>query len=458
MAAAHSKTSKVIGFLLSPFSVVFLLTFFVNLFVVWFWFSTYRIWNFDLAWQTQVVASYAKLSVPIVSFVADNFNALGNHFSPILALAAPVYAIFPHSFTLNVLMAFCFALSAAILAKTAHDLLNKKYAYLLGIILGVSWAFLTASSAQFHEYALGAPLLAYSLSRFLKKDYLKAAIFAGLLVLVKEDVGLILAGLGVVFSLRSKDWRYLTLSIFGVFWSVFTIRLLIPLIGGGSWLFGSLLNVSISGFFADFGAKILLLVFLILSSGIIGLRSPLFYAPLLFVFARFFSTTDSFYAIGYHYDTLTIIIVSFALLDSLVQYDWKPLVRRVAVWIPIALTIFYLLVPLSGSRSYLTRNYSLDRGVIADYQGLFAAIPKGSIVAAENSTIAGFIDRGYRTYFIRFLDDRKPFPDCIVNDSEEIVNQDGVLLTTIPKFSEKTGRNYELVYESKTISAWCASK
>ncbi len=449
-----NKKARFWLWLRSPAVVVFVATFIVQLTVAWFWNSTYRIWNFDLAWQAQVVASYAQLQEPTVFMIGDGFKALGNHFSPILALAAPFYALFPNTFTLNAVMAFCFALSAGILAGCATRLKNATYGYVIGIGLGVSWGFLTASAAQFHEYALGAPFLAYSLAKFLEGKYLKSALVAGVLVFVKEDVGLLLIGLGIVMAIRARSWRPLLLSVWGGAWVFFTIKLLIPFISG-EWDFTGYVSLDPGTLFTDIKFKLVLLLFLILQGGILALRSPLAYIVIPLLGARFFSAWGSFYLVGYHYDTLTIIIASFALLDALTRYEWKTWLRKLALVIPLLLTVVYLLAPVPGSsNSYLTRDYSKDQEVIAAYEGAFAAVPEGSIVAADNATVAGFIDRGYTTYFIRSVADR-PAPDCLVNETEEILNAAGGVISSIDDYSEDFGVDYELTYDTPYVKVWC---
>ena len=52
-------------------ALVFYGTFMLNLSIAWFNYSTYRFWNFDLAWQTQVVSDYSQLQWPIVTMIGE---------------------------------------------------------------------------------------------------------------------------------------------------------------------------------------------------------------------------------------------------------------------------------------------------------------------------------------------------------------------------------------------------
>lgn len=440
--------------LLSPAFVVFLVTLASSLFFTWVNFSTYRIWNFDLAVLTEVVKSYAEFREPTIPLMGEGFKALGNHFSPILALAAPFYALFPYAFTLNVLMAICFAIAAAILAHTASKFLSKSSAYLIGIGLGISWGFITASGAGFHEYAFGAPILAYALSKFIEGNYLKASIAASLLVFVKEDMGLLLIGLGIVMALRAKSWKWLLLSAWGAAWVILTIKVIIPLISG-EWDFSGLVSVDPQTLLIDSKFKLTLVAFLVLQGGLIALRSPLFYIIIPFLAARIFTTWSPFYFLGYHYDTLTVIIASYALLDALMRYEWKVSLKRIAVAIPIITALAFLIIPTPGNNnSWLTRDYSQDAEAIKSYEGAFSAVPVGSTVGADNASIAGFLDRGYETYFIRALEGRDA-PDCVANQDEKILNGDLSVDSTISDIKNTNGKSYEIVYESPYINVWC---
>lgn len=444
-------------FFSSPPLIVFIVTLVTNLFIAWLCFSTYRFWNFDLAVLTQVTQSYAEFREPTISIIGDGFKALGNHFSPIIALTAPFYALFPHTFTLNVVMVFCFALTAAILTAAAAKRVSTPYAYLIGIGLGLSFGFIGSSTLGFHEYALGAPVLAYALAKFLDKDYLRSAMVAGLLVFVKEDVGLMLIAFGVVMAWRAKQWRWLALSLWGILWVVLSIKVIIPAIAG-EWDFSGFVSLTPQALFTNGFVKLFLILFLCLQAGIIGIRSPLFLILLPLVASRIFTTWSVFYLIGYHYDTLTVIVASFALLDSLSRNEWHKRIRLVAVTIPVLLGILFVLVPPPGvPNSILSRDYSQDAEVIADYEEAYSIIPIDSVVAADDTAIAGVLDRGFKAYFIRTATGRPVPPDCLMNKSSEITGSDGEPLITVEAIGKEYGISYELVHDGSYIKTWCSS-
>src|SRR5690625_6881131 len=62
-------------------------------------------------------------------------------------------------------------------------------------------------AVQFHEIAFAVPLLALSLTALLRGRVAATVAWAAPLVLVKEDLGLTVAVLGVIIALRQRSHR-----------------------------------------------------------------------------------------------------------------------------------------------------------------------------------------------------------------------------------------------------------
>ena len=86
----------------------------------------------------QAVRSYAHLQAPVVDLKGPGFNVLGDHFSPILALLAPVYRLFPSPLTLLIAQAALFAVSTVPVTRAAAGLLGRRCGLALGIAYGLS--------------------------------------------------------------------------------------------------------------------------------------------------------------------------------------------------------------------------------------------------------------------------------------------------------------------------------
>ena len=145
--------------------------------------------SWDLGIFTQAVKGYANLTGPIVDLLGPGRTQLGEHFSPLLVVLAPFYKVFPSPVTLLVAQCLLLALSIVPVMMTARRLLGDIPAVLLGAAYGLSWGFQSGVDAQFHEYALAVPLLAFGLWALLLRRWGLTAVFTLLLLGVKEDLG-----------------------------------------------------------------------------------------------------------------------------------------------------------------------------------------------------------------------------------------------------------------------------
>ncbi|MGA3191687.1 MAG: DUF2079 domain-containing protein [Candidatus Bathyarchaeia archaeon] len=132
----------------------------------------------------------------------------GVHFSPILFVLLPFYAVHPSATTLLVLQSFILALGALPLYLLASEMLKSKKA---GFVLGIAYllypALQGANWFDFHQQAF-IPLLIFSLCYFLVKKKWKLYFISVLLALtVEEHVAPIILLMAVYFLLTSSDIR-----------------------------------------------------------------------------------------------------------------------------------------------------------------------------------------------------------------------------------------------------------
>jgi uncharacterized membrane protein len=145
--------------------------------------------SWDLGIFTQLARQYAALEAPIVTIKGEGFNLLGDHFHPLLMLLAPIFAVFPHAFTLLVVQNALFGVAAAALTYGAVRLLGPSTGTLFGLAFGLSWGLQGAVEAQFHEIAFAVPLLALSLTAFLLRKWVACLLWAMPLVFVRRTSG-----------------------------------------------------------------------------------------------------------------------------------------------------------------------------------------------------------------------------------------------------------------------------
>ena len=203
------------------------------------------VWSsWDLGIFTQVVSSYAHLDVPTVAIRGPGFNALGDHFSPALAVLAVPYAVFPDPTTLLVAQALLLAWSILPIHRLASRRLGFRPGLAVTVAYGASFGVVQAVLVDFHEVALAAPLMAYAVEGLAERRWRQVVIATLPLVLVKEDLGVTVAAIGLVCAVRGRGRLGALLAGFGLAASAVEILVLIP-------AFSSTANYA---YFAQFGA------------------------------------------------------------------------------------------------------------------------------------------------------------------------------------------------------------
>lgn len=144
----------------------------------WFQWKTFVVPSWDLGIFTQLAKQYASLDAPIVAIKGDEFNLLGDHFHPLLVLLAPIYAAFPSAFTVMLVQNVLFGVAAGTIAFAAGHLLGHPAGVLFGLAFGFSWGLQGAMEVQFHEIAFAVPLLAFSLTAFLRRQWVACMVWA----------------------------------------------------------------------------------------------------------------------------------------------------------------------------------------------------------------------------------------------------------------------------------------
>ena len=160
--------------------------------------------SWDLGIFEQAVKSYAHLHAPVADLKGPGFNILGDHFSPVTALIAPFYRVFPTPVTLLVAQALLFAVSVIPVTRGAAYLLGRGRGLAIGIAYALSWGVQKAVEFDFHEIAFAMPMLAFSLEGVLRRRWATAMWWAVPLVFVKEDMGVTAAAIGVIVWWRTR--------------------------------------------------------------------------------------------------------------------------------------------------------------------------------------------------------------------------------------------------------------
>ncbi|RLU94727.1 hypothetical protein CTZ27_18635 [Streptomyces griseocarneus] len=426
--------------------------------------------SWDLGIFEQAVRAYAHLGAPIVDLKGPGTNILGDHFSPVTALIAPFYRLFPTPVTLLVAQAALFALSAIPVTRLAADRLGRGRGLALGVAYGLSWGVQRAVDFDFHEIAFAMPLLAFSLEAVVRRRWRAAVLWAVPLVLVKEDLGITAAAIGVVALIRLRggghspdgvrhdgirgdrpvrDRHAVALAValvgFGLAATAVSLGVIIPSFNnGGSYDYWT----KLSG--GDGPAPVIpldtavrtLLWVLLPTTGLLALRSPLLIAALPTLAWRFASHDDHYWTTDWHYSAVLMPVVFIALTDALTGAadSRRPWLRSYAHHLPAAALAAALALSTSLPLAALTQaaTYRVPESVRAA-ERLLDRIPDGATVESDVPPISRLANR-CRVFW--YGDTRGMAPDYIAQRVP-----DGRNLVDLPADAERMhpGARYALM-------------
>ena len=384
----------------------------------WQW-SQFTVRSWDLAIFTQVVQRYAAFEAPIVSVKGDGFNLLGDHFHPLLVVLAPVYAVFPHAFTLVVVQAACFGIAAGIFAGAAQRHLGTLAGVLLGLAFGLAWGLQYAAEAQFHEVALAVPLLTASLVAVFEGRWLRAVLWAAPLVFVKEDLGLTVVAIGLLIVIRARKPIGLWLVVWGLVWFAIATLVVLPLLNpNGAWAYGASANpVSVladpAALFDPSKGQTLLLIVAI-TAGLV-FRSPFALVLIPTLAWRFLSTNHGYWGPTWHYSAVLIPVAFVALLDAtrLLRTARRGWLRGYARFAPaVSIVVAALLLPVLPLWTMLSpASWSAPDRADAAAQVL-ERVPVGAVVESDIGLMTYLVD----DHEVFWVGNDNPAPDCILID------------------------------------------
>ncbi|MFE9724749.1 DUF2079 domain-containing protein [Streptomyces sp. NPDC005794] len=357
--------------------------------------------SWDLGIFEQEVRAYAGFDAPVVDIKGPGYLILGDHFSPVVALLAPLYWIWPSALALLFAQAALFAASAVVVGRTAQQILGGRTGLCVTVAYGLSWGLQEAVKADFHEIALAVPLLALVCRALLMERWRAAVLWSLPLVLVKEDLGVTVAVVGVLLALYGRRLQGFLLAAFGVAAFALTVLVLIPAASsagtydywkkieenGGQQV--SLLD-SVLGVF-DSSVKLEMLVFLVGITAFMALRSPLILLVLPTIGWRLLSQDSNHWGMVWHYSAILMPVVFLAMADGIrrsrdSERPW--LVSYANVAVPVAAAIAVALTQHLPLRELLRpETYRADARTHAAEAAL-EAIPVGARVETDITLMA----------------------------------------------------------------------
>lgn len=382
--------------------------------------SALQLGGFDVGIFDQGVRGYAHFGLPVSSLKSfhhefpPGFSLLGDHFSPVLALIAPLYWVWddPRSLIIGQAVLFagvplarriaarCFAQADPGTARWAVDL--------AGLAYGLGWPLLVASRGGFHEVAFAAPLTLLMFERGQARRYGGVVLAALLLCGTKEDLGLLVGAYGLVLILRARptrdrrQLRYgLALLVGGPLAAMVAITWLIPAMGGQPGYYWNYTALGTDGGDAlrnvldnplllvraafDAPLKPLLLLWLLGTTLALPLRSATALCALPLLAERILSSNPNHWSIARHYDVFLWPVLVTATLEVLGRLcaDGRPqaLARRAGLAV-VGVTLVAA-VPIGLAGLAIPSHWTPNSSLAALLRGA-ALIPDGASVEADN--------------------------------------------------------------------------
>lgn len=394
--------------------------------------------GFDLAVFAQLLWTTLNGAPFFTSLIAESTNFLGYHFSPLLAVLLPLYAVWSDARMLLVAQPLVLSAGAFVLYRFARRRLGfvSALVWVLAYLLYPPLHYLALN--DFHDIVLAVPLLFVAAWGALERRYRAMMVGLALAALVKEEVAFITVGFGTFvwwFQRQRRAGKWLTLG--GLAWTATLFGFLMPWLSttGRSFVFinrysalgGSPAEIvstlifsptTVLGVLAE-PQKLLFLFQLLLPLGGLPLlgRSGL-WLPVPVLGYLLLSNYEFHYAVEHHY-TAPLIPLLFA--NGVVGFEWLHTRLRARqrglAWVPPGLLLLGALVstwlwsPLPGMRAYRPELFDVrpEHRVWADQ---LKALPAQAAIVADWDVLPHVVNR--------FLVDVRHRPPFLLIDPDRV--------------------------------------
>ena len=345
--------------------------------------------GYDLGIFEQIVRGYAAGQRPITELKAPGYDALGDHFHPILALLAPLYRAFPAAETLLVAQAALIAASIIPIGRSAVAVVGTTGGTVISVAYGLSWGLQEAVGFDFHEVCIGVPLVAMSLNRLLAGRWIAAAAWAVPLIAVKEDLPLTAAAIGVCLLIRGQRRLGAGLAAGGLLATAVIVLWVLPALQPDHlYVYADQIGRSTSGW--GVAPKATTLALLLAPTVFSALRSPLLTVAVPTLAWRFLADNPLYWGTRFHYSAILMPIVFAAMIDA-----WrhrKPWPRPTVV-VAGCLVVALAITPFRPLWSMAEPGFWRTSPTVGAMRDALRLIPDGVTVAATNTVAAQLTTR-----------------------------------------------------------------
>lgn len=352
-------------------------------------------YGFDLGIFDQGIWLLSRFHAPFVTI--RGLNLFGDHTSFLLLPLVPLYWVWPSPEILLVVQTVTLGLSAVPLFWIARRLLGDEPA-----AATVSIAFLAQPAIgwlnldQFHPEAVVVPLVLVALWAMVSERWRLFLVAAGLVLLVKEDMALLMIGVGIYVAVR-RNRRIGIITVLGsIAYAAAALGFLRLMNGVGTVYTWRLPFGGPAGLVETAVRHPGDLVRYLLGDArplyVLELLGPLLLLPLLApsalamatgpILSNLISDFGYQHQIRYHYTAAILPVVGFAAVLGLTKVRSTGWRRSVAVaTLGAALVGTYLIGPLPGSREPATIP-DVHSPAVQDAYRAFALIPDDAVVSA----------------------------------------------------------------------------
>ncbi len=389
--------------------------------------ATFRTTTYDLVIFDQAVRSYAHFQpgIAIVKGIhnggGSHFSILGDHWSPVIAALAPFYWLYDGPQTLLVVQGIAFAAAIPLIWMFARRLAAPRApagaaaaaGYFAAAAYALSWPVAEAVAFGFHEVAFVPVLTAAFFERMQAGRPRAALLAAAALLLVKEDMGLLIAGFGLwllVTRAQVPRQRVLaaTMTGAGIAATVLATMVLRPAFGGNAmyyWHYGALGRdipqaawhlitdpVATARLLITPPVKLDTMMWLAGALLFLPLLSPISLAAVPLLAERMLANSaPDWWGLPYQYNAFVVVVLVCAAVDGALRLSrWIPVripggqVRAVTVIAALCCAAAVALVPFfplgAALHPAFYRLTARDRAAAA----AVAAVPPGITVEAAN--------------------------------------------------------------------------
>jgi uncharacterized membrane protein len=375
---------------------------------------------------------------------------------------------------LLVLQAALVASSVPVVYRFARRRTGNAAALALCFGYGLSWAFQTMINFSFHEVAWGVPILALLIDALDRGDDRWLLIAAGLLLLVREDMGAVVALAGLLRLTRAPRWPGVALVVSGLLAYEIATAVILPHFAPNGqfayWQYGPTLGPDLKTavvrgitrpwhlvdlFFSPW-VKTKTLLLMLVPLLLLPLRSRYAWLALPLLAQRFFEPPERYrlWEPHYHYNALPWVVLVLAMIDGADRLgvwrrrEWTATVCAVVAATPLLLIgldrdVAVLHDMVTGSMFRLDTHMKAQAATVA-------RIPRDVCVAADDRIAGHLTGRDWVT--IPGLDGYRS--DLIVLDlsQDSVGGNDGP--TPAKALTETVGHGYRLIFSDDGLQIW----